>query len=130
MDGLQEVPPNNSSATGLITGTYDDVSNFMDITWSFQGLVAQQTNAHIHKGARGVAGGVVFPLQLGSPGAFQVTLTSAQETDLFNELYYINIHSQAFPGGEIRGQMKPVPEPATIVALGLALVALKRRRKS
>jgi len=130
MDGLQEVPPNASPATGLITGTYDDVTNMLDIQWTFENLTSAQTNAHIHKGERGVAGGVVFPLPLGSPGVFQATLTDAQELDLMSELYYINIHTQNFPSGEIRGQMVPVPEPACLAAIGVAIAALSRNRRS
>lgn len=130
MDGLQEVPANNSPATGLITGTYDDVSNFLNIQWSFINLVAAQNNAHIHKAARGISGGVVFPLMLGTPGTFQTTLTNPQEADLFAQLYYINIHSNTFGAGEIRGQMTPVPEPATMIALGAGVLALVRRRKA
>ncbi|MCC6403074.1 MAG: CHRD domain-containing protein [Fimbriimonadaceae bacterium] len=130
MDGLQEVPPNASPATGTIVGTYDDVSNLLDITVTFSGLLAAQTNAHIHRGAVGVAGPVVFPLPLGSPSVFSTTLDATQESDLLAGLYYVNIHSQAFPGGEIRGQMNPVPEPATMLALGGGLAVLLRRRKN
>jgi len=52
---------------------------------------------------------------------------------------YLNVHTSAFPGGEIRGFLKPVsepatvPEPATIGLLGFglgALVTARRRRRS
>lgn len=41
---------------------------------------------------------------------------------------YLNIHTNVFPGGEIRGFLLPVPEPTTLVAMGFGVLALLRRR--
>ena len=59
------------------------------------------------------------------------TLSDAQAADLLAGLWYINIHTVNFPGGEIRGQVARVPEPAVPALLGAGLVvlgALRRRR--
>ena len=129
MDGSQENPPVNTPATGTIVGTYDDVSNVLDITIQFQNLLGAQTAAHVHRGAVGTNGGVIFNIGVGSPKNLNVVLDAAQEADLLANLYYVNVHSQVHTGGEIRGQMTPVPEPATMVALGAGLAALAARRR-
>jgi hypothetical protein len=59
----------------------------------------------------GTISGLVSPL-IGS-----TTITDAQETQLLDGLWYVNVHSTANPGGEIRGQV--VPEPATLLLLAM-----------
>jgi hypothetical protein len=48
---------------------------------------------------------------------------------------YLNIHTTNNPGGEIRGQLEPVPEPTTLVLwgtmmAGLGMIRRRRRRQN
>ncbi|MHA6247182.1 CHRD domain-containing protein [Pontibacter sp. CAU 1760] len=107
LTGAQETPPVTTSATGTFSGTYNDDTNVLSYTITFQGLTP--TAMHFHKGAVGVAGGVEIPIGTApytSPIQGQTpALTAAQEADLLNGLWYVNIHTTANPGGELRGQV-------------------------
>ncbi len=112
LDGSQENPPVNTPAfgTGCLTLNADRSLSYRVET---SGLTA--TAAHIHLGAVGTNGGVVFPLA-GGPTLFQGTtavLSDAQFGDLTAGRYYINVHTAANPGGEIRGQIGAGVEPTT-----------------
>ncbi|HEY3441413.1 MAG TPA: CHRD domain-containing protein [Paludibaculum sp.] len=48
---------------------------------------------------------------------------------LANGTSYLNIHTSIYPGGEIRGFLQEVPEPATYALAGVALLALAIRRR-
>ena len=110
--GSQEVPPNASTATGTITGVYNDFTNTIFYTITFSGLSSNTTNAHFHSpGAAGVSAGVMlghpgFPLGVTS-GTYSKSdvLTNAQEADLMAGLVYSNIHTVNFGPGEIRAQI-------------------------
>ena len=106
--GAQEVPQNNSTATGTLNATYNKDTKMLTYTITWSGVVA--TNMHFHKGAVGVAppNNVVLPIDapFTSPKtATSRALTAAEEADLLAGLWYVNIHSAQFPGGEIRGQL-------------------------
>lgn len=104
--GTNEVPPNASAATGTATLTYNQDTKVFNIVVNYSGIEA--TAAHIHKGAEGVAGDVAFPFAapLTSPINYNSSpLTNQQEKDLYDTLYYVNVHSALFPAGEIRGQL-------------------------
>jgi hypothetical protein len=110
MSGSQEVPPLDSSRTdanGTAMLSYDDSSNMLRYNITYNGLSSQEVGAHIHIGATGNDGPIVFPLSLGTTKTGEVgPLTEQQRQDLFNGNMYVNIHSSQYPDGEIRGQLK------------------------
>jgi hypothetical protein len=105
INGAQQVPANNSAATGTFTGVYTPGNKQLSYTVVYQGLVPSV--AHIHIGAPGVSGPVAIPFaQLTSPITGTVTLTADQAEKLLTNSMYVNMHSSAFPNGEIRGDIK------------------------
>ncbi|HEY9199841.1 MAG TPA: CHRD domain-containing protein [Gammaproteobacteria bacterium] len=139
LDGTQEVPANASLGTGTATILFDDVSNQLDWNISYSGLTGAATAAHFHgPAAAGVNAGVQVNIGtlsggLTSPMIGSTTITSVQEADLLAGLWYINIHTAMYPGGEIRGQVQVVPLPAAswLLASGLAgLIGWRQTRKS
>lgn len=111
LSGDQEVPRVETTAsgsaelevhldTGAVSGTL--VVDAMDAT-----------AAHIHAGHAGVNGPVIVPLEqdAADPSRFTVpanaALTAAQVDSLLAGGLYINAHSDAYPGGEVRGQILP-----------------------
>lgn len=105
LTGAKEVPANASAATGNANLVYDESAKTFTLTMTYAGLTANA--AHIHKGAVGVSGPPVFPLTtLTSPITYKSpALDATQQSDLKAGLYYVNIHSDAYPDGEIRGQL-------------------------
>ncbi|WP_025037454.1 CHRD domain-containing protein [Bradyrhizobium sp. DOA9] len=108
LDGKSEVPPSTSSATGTADLDYDAASKKLSWTVTYSGLSGPATAAHFHGPAEaGKNAGVAVPIPnaASSPVKGEATLTDAQATDLLGGKYYINIHTAANPGGEIRGQV-------------------------
>ncbi len=147
MSGSNEVPANNSTGVGGPTASgsvnFNDVTKVFSVSISYFGLSAPATASHIHgPGAPGVNAAVFMPLSgttSVTSGTFSgsLTLTAQQQSDLFNGLDYANIHTTAFPGGEIRGQilnptLATIPEPqeyALLAGFGLLGFAVLRRWK-
>ena len=107
LDGANEVPPVTTSATGGAQFILDPAGTMLRYEAGFTGLTA--TASHIHTGAAGSNGAVVYPLTLTAAGAKGTqAVTAADITSLDAAGYYINAHTAANPGGEIRGQiLKP-----------------------
>jgi CHRD domain len=95
-----------SGAQGTITGKYNNSTKVLTLQISYLNIIP--TMWHIHKGAAGTSGPVVFDLGNVTPSPLNFStppLTAVQEADLKSGLYYVNIHSAAVPNGEIRGQL-------------------------
>lgn len=105
LDGSQETPPNDSTATGRASLLLSPDEKTARVSLALSGLSSAQTDAHIHGPAiPGVSAPAIFPLPLGQVSDFSITLTPSQVQDLKNGLLYVNVHSSNFRGGEIRGQ--------------------------
>lgn len=105
LTGAQEVPANASTATGSATLVYDSIGKVFSL--SVTHTIPNPTNGHVHKAPVGVSGGAIFPFaSFTSPISYtSPVLDATQQADLKANLYYVNIHTAAFPGGEIRGQL-------------------------
>ena len=137
MDGQQANAGNGtgSLATGAATMTLDH--DTLEFSWfvAWQDLEAPVTVAHFHGPAMpGQNAGVQIGIDAASnPSSGSAILTLGQVDDLLAGLWYINIHSEMFPAGEIRGQVlavQPIPLPAAAWLFGsglLALVGVRRR---
>jgi hypothetical protein len=123
MTAAQEVPANSSTAIGLMDVSYTKETRILtwSVTWS--GLTGPVTLMHIHGLAPAgytaspvlniitPSNGIALPNATLYPatGKFSGTMLCdgvvVKEQDLLNGLYYMNIHTTANGGGEIRGQI-------------------------
>jgi hypothetical protein len=136
IDGAQETPPATIPGRGYGLFMVDTAADTMNFYIQFAGLSAAETAAHIHGFVpHGVAAGVVFPLPLGNPKVGVWNYPAANEGQILDGLSYVNIHTTAFPGGELRGQITsyvvpidPLQEvpPSPTTGSGRGLLALDR----
>ena len=108
LDSKSEVPPNTSAGTGTADVDYDAASKKLTWKLTYSGLSGPATAAHFHGPAEaGKNAGVKVPIPnaTSSPAEGSATLTDEQAADLTAGKYYINVHTAANPGGEIRGQV-------------------------
>jgi glucose/arabinose dehydrogenase len=149
LNGANERPtPNDKPSTGL--GLFSLVGNQLTFNVTYRGLSGPATAAHIHGPATmDVPAGIMIDLQPYNGGGFgtngtlagTVTLTAAQLAALVDGLTYVNVHTVAHGGGEIRGQIVPQvtaipftapltglserPTPLTNSAAGSAFLSLE-----
>jgi hypothetical protein len=117
-----EVPPvTDSQATGEATATLD-ADGLLEVEGRFAGLSGTlfagagtpPSAAHVHLGAAGENGAPVFSLQVTADndqrgGTFRgnQALTAEQKAAFLGGRLYVNVHSAAYTGGELRGQFTP-----------------------
>jgi hypothetical protein len=106
--GNQEVPQVTTPASGSGSFTVGDDGS---ISGSVSTLSIDGTAAHIHEGAPSANGPVIVPLTKTSATVWSVPagakLTAAQMQSYKAGQLYVNVHSVANKGGEIRGQLEP-----------------------
>lgn len=157
--GGAENPPVTSPGTGTAKLFFDDIAQTLDVFVAFAGLLSPTRDAHIHccvdpAGNAPVAIGFMasgFPIGvtagsyenifdltdssiytagfLAAGGGTAAGASAHLLTNLQAGMAYVNIHTNQFPGGEIRGQLA-VPEPGTLLlfAIGALAAAGARRR--
>jgi CHRD domain/PEP-CTERM motif len=156
--GLSEAPPDASPGTGYAVVTLDTAAHTLGVPANFSGLLGTTTAAHIHcstlvPGVDTVQAATDPPSFVGIPlGVTSGTIDSTFDTTLARTFHaqFIapgwattalaeerlaagrasdNIHSSFAPGGEIRGFLQPIPEPATYALVGVALLAVAVGRR-
>ena len=123
LDGARQVPPVPTGASGFATLALRGDQRQIQVTLAASGLSGPPTEAHLHVGATGIKGPAFLNLA-GGPFALPLTvlLTPVQVLPqpfygieafedavdaLLSENAYLDIHTAAFPDGEIRGQTVP-----------------------
>ena len=108
LSGLSEVPAHTVKGAGTAMATLDTATKMLTYTVTYQDLTGPATAAHFHGPA--IAGANAPPAvpmaNPMSPIKGSATLTDAQIADLEAGKWYVNVHTAANPGGEIRGQME------------------------
>lgn len=104
-----EVPPVNSTAAGSATVNLDKATKTLSWVITYRGLSGPARAAHFHGPAAPSANaGVAVPITVrDSPMQGSALLNDTQMADLLAGKWYINIHTAAHQGGEIRGQVVP-----------------------
>ena len=108
LTGDQEVPPVKTSASGSATF---NISADKSVSGRVATSGVEATAAHIHEGAKGANGPVIVPLAKNADGSWTpavgAKLTDAQYASYLAGNLYVNVHSAANKGGEIRAQLIP-----------------------
>jgi len=110
LSGTAEVPPNTSAGMGQLQAEFDKATKPLRYTLRYSGLSGPVKAAHFHGPAEaGKNAGVALGINNAgdSPVQGSAVLTTDQAADLLAGKWYVNLHTAANPGGEVRGQVIP-----------------------
>ncbi|MDX5320893.1 MAG: CHRD domain-containing protein, partial [Bacteroidota bacterium] len=151
LNGSQEVPPVAGNATGVASFYLNATRDTLCVRASWHGLTGEASGVHIHSGAMGENGDVLVNLSndiSGNQIYARITgsdLTAGLITSLLSGNTYLNIHTAANLGGEIRGQIQVEADPGFYAylttsqettpvmgsnAVGFAVMKASRNKKS
>lgn len=108
LNGTSEIPAVNSQASGI--GSFW-VNGDKTLSGSVTTRGIEGRAAHIHVGVQGANGAVAVGLVQSGDGMWVVPagakFTHGQYEAFIAGETYVNVHSAAYPNGEIRGQLRP-----------------------
>src|SRR5215469_12832703 len=107
LSGGAEVPPVTGSGSGTASVNLDPATKQITYNVTYTGLTGPAAAAHIHCGAAAGANASVAVTfaKADSPITGNATLTDAQMADLQAGKCYVNVHTAANKGGELRAQL-------------------------
>jgi hypothetical protein len=108
LTGAEEVPgPGDPDGKGTATFVLDDAKNTVCYTFTYENI-GKPTAAHIHTGAKGVAGPPTIDLKIvtnGDKGCVNVDPTVLKTVRDNPAGHYANIHTSEYGNGAMRGQL-------------------------
>jgi hypothetical protein len=113
LSGAQSVPPVDTSGAGSADLTYDPATRMVTWNITYSGTSSPVTMAHFHGPAKKGQNGqvVIWLTKQGAPPTNPITgsatLTPEQAKEFSAGDWYVNVHTQSHPAGEIRGQVTP-----------------------
>jgi hypothetical protein len=111
LDGASEVPPHAVPGKGMAMADLDTDTKTFTYKVDYSDLTGPAVAAHFHgPAAPGVNAPPVVVISPSAPSPLtgKATLTDAQIADLNAGKWYVNVHTAANKGGEIRGQVMPM----------------------
>jgi hypothetical protein len=111
MNGGQVIPPTPSNAMGVAFLTFDESTKRVCYSITYSQLIGTETEAHLHAGRAGQTNAVLYNLMpLGTPKVNCLGPIKPNEERLLKTgQMYIQIHTDVYVAGEIRGQVLPDP---------------------